>query len=100
MEKNEMLGYSRKSYMKIGEPYFWTATINQWQNLLLSDSYKDVIINSLDYLTNKEKIDVFAFVIMPSHFHLIWTIKALNGKESPQGSLLKYTAHEFLKMLL
>jgi len=31
--------------------------------------------------------------------HLIWTIKDSNGKESPQGSLLKFTAHRFKKML-
>jgi putative transposase len=100
MEKNDLLDHKRMSYMEIGEAYFWTATINQWQRLLSPDRFKDVIIQSLDYLTNIGKIDVFAFVIMPNHFHLIWSIKGLNGRESPQGSLLKYTAHEFRRMLL
>jgi REP element-mobilizing transposase RayT len=36
---------------------------------------------------------------MPNHIHLIWRIKELNGKETLQGSFLKYTAHEFKKML-
>ena len=85
--------------MEIGEIFFWTATINQWQKLLQTDQYKDVIINSLDYLSNAGKIDVFGFVIMPNHFHLIWRTKELNGKETAQGSFLKYTAHEFRKML-
>ncbi|MBX2900982.1 MAG: transposase [Cyclobacteriaceae bacterium] len=85
--------------MDLGELYFWTATINGWQKLLEKDSFKDIIISSLKYLCNKGKIDVFAFVIMPNHIHLIWRINELNGKETPQGSLLKYTAHEFKKML-
>jgi len=79
---------------------FWTATINQWQYLLQDDRYKNVIIDSLKYLSEKGKIDVFAFVIMPNHVHFIWRIKAMNGKETPHASFLKYTAHEFRKMLM
>lgn len=95
----KLLKEERKSHIDQGRLYFWTATINQWFWLLKKDEYKDVIIDSLQYLSDAEKIDVFAFVIMPNHMHLIWRIIALNGKESPQGSLLKYTAHVFKKML-
>ncbi len=91
--------YKRKSNIALGELYFWTATINKWQKLLQQDEYKNVIIESLTYLSNKGKIDVFAFVIMPNHLHLIWRINEHNGKETSQGSFLKYTAHEFKKMI-
>ena len=91
--------YKRKSYIQIGEIYFWTATINKWQQLLRKDKYKNVVISSLKYLSNASKVDVFAFVIMPNHIHLIWRINEQNGKETAQASFLKYTAHEFKKML-
>ena len=91
---------SRKSYMDIGSIFFWTATINNWQRLLHSDMYKDQIIASLRFLSEKGKIDVFGFVIMPNHMHLIWRVKELNGKETPQASLLKFTAHQFKKLLV
>lgn len=90
----------RKNYIEIGDIFFWTATINNWQNLLQSDEYKNVIISSLEYLSNQSKIDVFGFVIMPNHIHLIWRINQMNGKETTQGAFLKYTAHEFKKLLL
>jgi len=51
--EEDIFKYKRKSYMEIGEVFFWTATINQWQKLLLPDSYKDVIISSLEYLSNE-----------------------------------------------
>jgi putative transposase len=89
----------RKSYVEIGEIYFWTATINQWKHLLAEDKFKEVVINSLKYLSETGKIDVFAFVIMPNHIHLIWRINEMNGKETVQGSFLKYTAHKFKKIL-
>jgi putative transposase len=90
----------RKSHMELGEIYFWTATINNWQRLLQTDRYKQVIIDSLEYLSSRGKIDVFAFVIMPNHIHLIWRINETNGKETTQGSFLKVTAHQFKKMLI
>jgi len=67
--------------------------------LLLEDRYKDVSIDSLEYLSNAGKIDVFAFVIMPNHLHFIGLTNELNGKETAQGSFLKYIAHKFRKML-
>jgi putative transposase len=39
----------RKSYIQIEEIYFWTATINKWQQLVQKDIYKNVIIISLEY---------------------------------------------------
>ena len=48
MDKN-IVEHKRKSYMEIGEIYFWPATINNWQRLLQKDMYKDVVINSLEH---------------------------------------------------
>ena len=96
---NDLFASRRKSYIDIGDIFFWTATINNWQNLLLKDEYKNIILSSLNYLSESGKIDVFGFVIMPNHIHLIWRINEMNGKETAQGSFLKYTAHEFKKLL-
>ncbi len=68
--------------LEIGVPYFYTATIAKWQNLLKPDKYKDVIIDSLKYLVAKGKIKVFAFVIMPNHIHLIWMMLGKKWKRN------------------
>ena len=98
--QNNLLSNKRKSIIEIGNIVFWTATINNWNNLLYDDNYKEIIINSLTFINNKKKIDVYGFVIMPSHVHLIWRTNEMNGKETAQGSFLKYTAHQFKKLLL
>ena len=92
--------HKRKSFMEIGEIFLFTATINGWRHLLQNDQYKKIILDSLNWLSGNGKLDVFTFVIMPNHIHLIWRANALNGKETVQGSFLKYTAHEFRKLLL
>ena len=90
---------NRNSQMELGVIYFWTATINNWMQLLASDNFKNMIIDSLRFLSHDNKIDVFAFVIMPNHIHLIWRLNSYNGKESPHVSFLKHTAHQFKKEL-
>ncbi|MFT4737393.1 MAG: REP element-mobilizing transposase RayT [Cyclobacteriaceae bacterium] len=89
----------RKSSLKVDTIYFWTATIRRWQNLLRNDHYKKVITDSLQQLSDRQLIHVYAFVIMPNHIHLIWKLKQMNGSELPSASLLKFTAHQFKKML-
>lgn len=42
-----LFAYKRKSYMEIGELFFWTATINNWYHLLKEDRFKEVIILAL-----------------------------------------------------
>ena len=89
----------RKSSTSLNKIYFLTATINKWQHLLESEENKDLIIDYLKKLSDEGKITVYGFVIMPNHIHIIWKQNDLNGRETPQGSFLKYTAHEFLKKL-
>jgi REP element-mobilizing transposase RayT len=89
----------RKSNTSIAKIYFWTATIHKWLPLMHSDQNKRIIIDSLKYLSDKDLIKVYAFVIMPNHIHLIWQQNKFNGKETAKGSLLKYSAHVFLKQL-
>lgn len=89
----------RNSYIRRGSIYFWTATINNWYKLLAENVAKQIVIDSLTYLSEKQKITVYGFVIMPNHIHLIWQIHELNGKETAQGSFLKFTAHAFKKYL-
>ena len=54
-------------------PYFFTATILEWKHLLKPDKYKDIIIKSLLYLSEQNKVKVFGLVIMPNHIHLIYS---------------------------
>ena len=42
--ENEQYSNKRKSHIEIGELYFWTATINNWNHLLKEDKFKEVII--------------------------------------------------------
>jgi|SRR5687767_4847389 len=79
--------------------YFYTNSIREWKPILKQYNLEPLILQSLSFLSNKECIKVYGFVIMPNHMHLIWELLKQNGKESPVASLMKFTAHQFEKFL-
>lgn len=89
----------RKSYNTTNRIYFFTATIHKWFALLEQDGNRELIIKYLKKLSDDGLLTVYGFVLMPNHVHIIWKQNKLNGKETPQGSFLKYTAHKFLNKL-
>lgn len=95
----DIFQHQRNSKMDLGEIYFWTSTVKDWKKLLIQDTYKQWIIDSLKYLVEKNKITVYGFVIMPNHIHLVWKLNELNGKESPHASFNKFTAHKIVAHL-
>ena len=79
------------------EMRFFTATVLEWKHLLVGDGYKDIILNSLRYMTDNNRVRVYAFVIMNNHMHLLWHIVHPNKQEEVQRDFLKYTAQMILK---
>jgi putative transposase len=81
-----------------GHLYFITASIINWTPLFKEDKYAKVILDVLSFFRNKKEILLFAFVIMPSHVHLI--IKPIN---IPIGKFLQsfgsLTAHKIIRIL-
>jgi len=53
-------------------PQFFTATILEWKPLLQQNAVKDIIIKSLQFLKQHQRIYLFGFAIMNNHIHLIW----------------------------
>ncbi|MES2380037.1 MAG: transposase [Bacteroidota bacterium] len=80
-------------------PEFFTATILEWKHLLKQDTYKDIIVNSLEFLVQQKRIVVYGFVLMNNHIHIIWQVQANNKPKEIQLSFMKYTAQMIIKDL-
>ncbi len=78
---------------------FLTVTCLEWKPLLASDNFKDIITSSLTYLTSAKRIKVYAFVIMPNHFHLIWQMLGSHKRDDVQRDFLKFTGQQMLKIM-
>ena len=51
--------------------YFITTTAVNRAHLFLPDRHKQIIAESLDYMRLKNWLNLFAFVLMPNHIHLL-----------------------------
>ena len=51
--------------------YFLTLTVVGWIDIFTRNRYNEIIINSLKYCQFNKGLDIFAYVIMPSHLHLV-----------------------------
>lgn len=82
------------------DTYFFTATINNWQKLLVNNELKAIVISSLKYCCEQERILLHSFVIMPNHIHLLLTL--LSGETTTifQRDFLKFTAQHIIRYMI
>ena len=85
--------------MIINNFYFFTATVLEWKHILEFDKYKNIIIESFKFLVEKERLRIFAFVIMPNHFHTVWKISESLEKSDFQRDSMKFTSQTILRDL-
>jgi len=78
--------------------FFFTATINSWQNLLEDNQLKLIILNTFRWFVNNKKAAIHGFVIMPNHFHVLWT--PLQDNYDIIFSFKSYTGSQFRNYLL
>lgn len=51
--------------------YFITLTVTHWVDLLIRREYRNIIVDSLRFCQEAKGLQVYAWVIMSSHLHLI-----------------------------
>jgi len=79
--------------------FFFTATVLQWKHVLSFDKYKDIVIESFKFNVREKRVRIFAFVIMPNHFHTVWKINNDLKKSDFQRDMLKFTGQTILRDL-
>lgn len=77
-----------------GNIEFFTATCLNWQNLLLPDKRKQIVMDSLKFLVTENRIWLYGFVIMPNHIHLLWRKQNAWVNKNIQQMFLKFTAQQ------
>ncbi len=53
------------------ELYFVTFTVVNWIDVFIRDWYREVIVNSIRFCQENKGLQVYAWVIMTSHIHMI-----------------------------
>lgn len=53
------------------ELYFTTTTVLDWMDVFTRPQYKHIIIDSLKYCQSNKGVDIYAWVLMTNHLHMI-----------------------------
>jgi REP element-mobilizing transposase RayT len=76
--------------------YFVTMTIVGWINLFDREVYKEVVVNNLKYCQEKENLEIFAYVIMSNHIHMV--CRRFNSDLTELlGRFKSFTSKQFIK---
>ena len=89
----------KEEYLLYPAEYF-TSTIYEWKPVLAGDNHKGIIIESLQFLVEKKRIELNGFVIMDNHIHLIWQPLGIFSPSQVQASFMKFTAQQLKRSFM
>ena len=78
--------------------HYVTLQVVEWVDIFTRQKYRDIIIDALNYCSRNKQLEIYGYVIMSNHVHLL----ARSGNENLSGTLrdLKsFTSKEMLKAI-
>ncbi len=79
-----------------GSVYFLTFQVVYWIDIFTRQSYRDIILESLKYCQKNKGLEIYGWVIMSNHVHLI--VRSANYQLSDTiRDLKKFTSKEIIK---
>ncbi len=79
--------------------FFVTFTIIGWVDLFTRQTYRDCVIDALQYCIRHKGLQVHAYVIMSSHIHAIISAEAGHELSSIIRDFKKYTSKSFIRLI-
>ena len=79
-------------------PHFITFTVVDWIDVFTRQTYRDIVIESLDYCIKNKGMILFGYVIISNHIHMI-----IQSQEATLSDLIrdfkKFTAKSILEKI-
>jgi putative transposase len=81
------------------KPYFVSFSVVYWIDVFTRDIYRDILLDSLRYCQQHKGLEVYAWVIMTNHIHLIIGRKGEGKMQDIIRDMKKYTSVQLLKAI-
>jgi putative transposase len=89
------MGRSRYKFGQINAPHFMTCSVLQWIPVFTRPETVDIVLDSFHYLMNEE-FQLYAYVILENHLHLIARSEQL---DKDMARFKSYTARQIIDYL-
>lgn len=91
------MGFKYKIYDET-KAYFLTFTVVKWVDVFSRKIYKDILIDALKYCQKSKGLNIFAYVIMTNHVHLLVNCEG-EKLSSFVRDFKKYTSKKILETI-
>lgn len=89
---------STKYKTEAGKLYYTTTTVVGWIDVFTRASYFDILYDSIRYCQANKGLELYGFVVMPNHFHMI-----CRSTEQPLNLVLRdlksYTSKQIIEAI-
>jgi REP element-mobilizing transposase RayT len=79
--------------------HFITCTVVYWIDLFTRPEYKELLTNSLNYCIDKKGLEVYAYVIMSNHIHLLCAARTGFKISDILRDFKKYTSRQLIQLI-
>jgi putative transposase len=79
--------------------YFLTLTVVDWIDLFTRKEYSMIMVDSLNYCIANKNLEVFSYVIMSNHVHIICKVNAPFELSDVLRDMKKFTSKELIKTI-
>jgi len=90
------MGRSRYKIYEPTHPHFITCTVLHWIPIFTRTQTTDIIFESLKYLQKNDNLQIYAYVILENHLHLVASSDNIG---SSMTKFKKYTARQIIDLL-
>ncbi|MCF8427350.1 MAG: transposase, partial [Bacteroidia bacterium] len=80
-------------------PYFLTFQIVQWADIFTRKIYRDIVIDSFKYCCENKGLEIYAYVIMSNHVHLIMR-SILGNLSGTIRDMKKFTSKRIIEAVI
>ena len=81
--------------------YFTTSTVIDWMDVFTRPVYKHIVVDSLNYCQANKGLDIYAWVLMTNHLHMI--VGTHEQADNEIGDLMrdfkKFTSKQLIKAI-
>ena len=92
------MGRSRYKIIESGTTYFITSSVMNWLSLFALPAPAGIVIDSLNFLQQEQRIKIHAWVLMETHFHLIATSENISSEMRKFKSYTTRCIIDYLKV--
>jgi len=79
--------------------YFITITVIDWVDLFTRPIYKHILLDSMEYCMKNKGLNIYAYVIMSNHIHLIVSSSEEFALEDIIRDFKKFTSKKFIEAI-